>query len=339
MSSPAIAYRVEDRSLLLPAYRKYFVDPILPYLPRSLHPNTITHAGHLANLIGTAILVALWPQRGLAFAFAALTLQFYLWCDNGDGAHARRTNQCSAYGELLDHGLDQFNTVYIGYLTAMGLGVSPVWWVVLALIIPGAACITYWEQSTTGVFRLGLLNQVESLLLLSTVLLVDAIYGPQIFERIAFHGVTLRLAFLLWSSSTILFGMARSIARVLAHGGVRVVMPIAPLLFFGGSIFAAALVGAVTTVEAVTLATCLNVAFGMRMLAQRLKQREPQAPRVTMYAGAALAVLTAWKTTGHELSDQTGVALALLACVVFGLETARSARASAQHLATIEPAR
>ena len=135
-----------------------------------MNPNSITHAGHLLNLAGTALLIGLWPERGWAFVAAALMLHVYMWCDNADGAHARRTNQCSAFGEFLDHGLDQLNTVYIGYLTAMALGAPPIWWVVIALIIPGAGAVTYWEQSRTGVFRLGLLNQVESLSVLSFAL-------------------------------------------------------------------------------------------------------------------------------------------------------------------------
>src|SRR5262245_35111115 len=129
MASGAPAYKVEDRSLLLPYYRRFFVDPILPHLPPALHPNTITHAGHALNLIGALLLLVVWPARGWPFARATLLLQAYLWCDNADGAHARRTGQCSAFGEFLDHGLDQFNTVYIGYLTAMALGASPFWWV------------------------------------------------------------------------------------------------------------------------------------------------------------------------------------------------------------------
>src|SRR5262249_4649696 len=147
-----------------------------------LNPNTITHTGHLLNLTGTIFLLAMWPKRGWPFVVAMLTLQLYTWCDNADGAHARRTNQCSALGELLDHGLDSLNTVYMAYLTAMALGVPPAWWVALALIIPGAGAVTYWEQAQTGVFRLGLLNQLESVTVLSTALVVSAIFGSSIWE-------------------------------------------------------------------------------------------------------------------------------------------------------------
>ena len=124
-------YKVDDRSILLPFYRRFLVDPLLPLLPARLNPNTITHVGHLINLVGTVLLIALWPKRGLALRRSRRCCsRSTCWCDNADGAHARRTNQCSALGEFLDHGLDQLNTVYIGYLTRWRSARSPIWWVV-----------------------------------------------------------------------------------------------------------------------------------------------------------------------------------------------------------------
>src|SRR5260221_5390951 len=101
----SLVYEVEDRSILLPLYRSLFVTPLLPVLPPRLSPNAITHAGHLCNLAGTLVLLALWPERGWPYLAAALGLHLYNWCDNADGAHARRTGQTSATGEFLDHGL------------------------------------------------------------------------------------------------------------------------------------------------------------------------------------------------------------------------------------------
>src|SRR4051794_25412101 len=134
MSSGALVYRVEDRSILLPYYQRFLVKPLLPFLPASLNPNTITHAGHLLNLAASVLLIAMWPKRGWPLIVAAVLLHLYVWCDNADGMHARRTNQCSPLGEFLDHGLDQLNTVYIGFLSAFAVGVTPIWWVTITLI-------------------------------------------------------------------------------------------------------------------------------------------------------------------------------------------------------------
>lgn len=332
MAPGAPAYKVDDRSLLLPFYRRFLVDPLLPFLPASLHPNTITHAGHLLNLMGTATLILLWPRGGWPFAFAALLLQLYLWCDNADGAHARRTKQCSALGEFLDHGLDQLNTAYIALLTAMALGAPPLWWVIIALIIPGAAVVTYWEQAQTGVFRLGLLNQVESVFVLTCTLLASAAFGTQLFEKITLFGVTLRLAMLLWVASTILFGMMRGVGRVATKDGFRAVLPVVGPIAFGVAISAAAALGAVSTVAAVTIAIACNVYLGMRMLSARLLGRLPRVEPPIVAGVALLGGLCVWRLLGQTVSPVVGQALATLSCAVFGAQAILDARESVLDL-------
>jgi phosphatidylglycerophosphate synthase len=336
MASGTLAYRVDDRSLLLPYYRRFVVDPLLPFIPARVSPNAITHAGHLLNFAGTALLVGLWPDRGWPFLLAMVLLQLYLWCDNADGAHARRTGQCSPFGEFLDHGLDQLNTVYIGYLTAMALGVPALWWVVLALVIPGAGAVTYWEQSQTGIFRLGLLNQVESLTVLSVLLTLSAVLGRYQWTRWSPLGVvTMQTAILLWSTSTILFGMARSMVRVAVARGPSAVLPMVGLLAFGGAVVLAAQAGAVSTIAGVTLATAANVYFGMRMLANRLHGETPRLGGVLVAGTAVLLGLAASSRAGLAPSPLLGPGLAVLGCGVLGLHAIGDTRRSIHHLTAV----
>jgi phosphatidylglycerophosphate synthase len=332
MTTGELVYKVEDRSILLPFYRRYLVDPWLPYLPAKLNPNTITHAGHLLNLAGTVILIAAWPKSGWPFVLATVMLQLYTWCDNADGAHARRTNQCSALGEFLDHGLDALNTVYIAYLAAMALGVPPLWWVVLALLIPGAGAVTYWEQTQTGVFRLGMLNQLESVAVLSAALMGSALFGKSIWGDVAIFGVTLQRAILLWVLSTILFGMVRSMHRVATRDGLGAVLPVLAVVLFGAAISGAAGMEAISTVTAVTLATCANVYYATRMLSFRLYKRLPRVEIVVVAFTAALVGLMAYKSLGYPQSPLVGPALAMLACAIFGAQAIQDARASIQQL-------
>jgi len=334
MASGTLVYKVDDRSILLPAYRRFLVDPFLRFIPSRVNPNSITHTGHLLNLVGTVLLVALWPKHGWPFVLAAVLLQAYMWCDNADGAHARRTNQCSAFGEFLDHGLDQLNTVYIGYLTAMALGAPPIWWVVIALIIPGAGAVTYWEQSQTGVFRLGLLNQVESLTVLSICLTMSAVFGNDGWTEWSLFGiVTLQKAMLLWSSSTILFGMARSMIRVAGARGATAVLPAAGHVAFGGAIVLAAHFDVISTITAVTLATGVNVYFGMRMLRNRLEGEPPRLARTLVVGTAILLALVAWSRYGAGPSPLVGLGLAVLASGVFAVNAIGDTRRSIVHLA------
>lgn len=336
MASGTLVYKVDDRSILLPYYRRWLVDPFLRFIPARVNPNTITHVGHLLNLLGTAVLIGLWPERGWPFIVAMVLLQIYMWCDNADGAHARRTNQCSAFGEFLDHGLDQLNTVYIGYLTAMSLGVPPVWWVVLALIIPGAGAVTYWEQSQTGIFRLGLLNQVESLTVLSIALTMSAIYGNHGWTEWSIFGViTVQKAMLLWSTSTILFGKVRAMMRVAAVRGPAAVLPIVGLLAVGGAIVLSSALGALSTVAAVTLATGVNVYVGMRMLANRLHGETPRFGPLPIMLAAILFALTASSRFGMGVGPSAGLGLAVIGAGLFGLFAIGDTRRSIVHLGTL----
>lgn len=334
MASGKLVYTVDDRSILLPYYRRWLVDPFLPLIPARVSPNSITHAGHLINLAGTVLLIALWPDRGWPLIAAMVLLQVYMWCDNADGAHARRTNQCSPFGEFLDHGLDQLNTVYIGYLTCMALGVSPIWWVIISLIIPGAGAITYWEQSQTGVFRLGLLNQVESLTVLSIALTVSAIFGRSFWSTTHIFGVSLQHAMLAWTTSTILFGMARAMYRVGKAKGIGAVLPIFALVAFGGAIVLGAWFDAVNTIAAVTLCTGLNVYSGMRMLAGRLHGEEPRMGLAPVAGTAVLAVLVGLRAAGMTVSPLVGPAFAFVACAIFAVLAIGDTRRSIVRLET-----
>jgi phosphatidylglycerophosphate synthase len=333
MAAGSPEYKVVDRSILLPFYRRFLVDPVLPLLPARLNPNTITHVGHLINLGGTVLLLALWPKRGWPFITAMVLLQIYMWCDNADGAHARRTNQCSALGEFLDHGLDALNTVYIAYLTAMALGLPPMGWVTIALVIPGAGAVTYWEQTQTGVFRLGLLNQVESVTVLSFALTMAAIFGNDVFEKVSLFGISAQRGFFLWCVATILFGMVRGMQRVAARDGVASVLPVAVFIAFGAAIAGAAAAGAISTIAAVTLATCANVHYGTRMLTLRLHHQLPKVEPALLAFTALLCSFIGWKIAGFAMNPAGGPLLATAACIVFGAQAIQNTRASLQQIA------
>lgn len=321
-----LVYKVEDRSILLPYYRRFVVEPLLPFLPAKLSPNAITHLGHALNLLGMLTLLLLRPARGWPFLLAAFTLHFYNWCDNADGAHARRTKQCSPYGEFLDHGLDQFNSVYMAILTALALDLSPIAWVAMVLLIPGGPVVTFWEQSNTGVMRVGLLNQVESVVVLGAVLAISGIFGTSIWGHTLAFGLTLRDALVIWPAATILFGMARNIVRVTAQCGVRSTGPILVYLLFSAAIFGAIVVGALTTVFAVALAAALNVHFGMRMLARRLKKEPPHVEPLVLGGAVFTAALVALKLGGYPLAPDVTPILVGLACLMLGSQVILDAR-------------
>lgn len=319
--TPGLAYKVEDRSLLLPAYRALLVSPLLRFIPARVHPNSITHAGHFLNLLGVATLVMMWPRPGWPYIVAAIGVQLYNFCDNADGAHARRTGQCSAMGEFLDHGLDMLNVTYIGYMGALAIGATGLWAMALTLVIPMAACATYWEQAETGVFHLGRLNQIEALTCLSSVLLVTGVFGIEVWDKFALPGlpaVTARVVVMLFVSGVSLFGILHGVWRVKNVRGWSKVTPIVPLAVFNVTAAAVTAVGAGSVVAAVIVGTAGNVFFGLRMLSLRL---HGERPRTEYWLGTftlALAALIAWRLHGRPVGFMSDAWFAAMSGVVFG---------------------
>lgn len=309
-----LVYTVRDRSLLLPFYKRLFVDPALPFIPARVDPNVITHAGHAINLAGLLVLVL---GRGSAWSFvvAALSVQLYNFCDNADGAHARRVNRCSALGELLDHGLDMLNTTYIGFIAAIAIGAPAPWFTAIALLIPMACAATYWEQAETGVFNLGVLNQVESLTLLTTVLLVDATLGPSFFAGWP------RLVVMSFVCGATALGIVRNVWRARSRF-VRVV----PLLLLNVAAFVAATTGALSPAIAILAATTGNVFFGVRCLALRAAGVKPTREPGVLFVGGGLMVFIVAAAMRHRASDELAMSAAVLAAFFFGVLALLNAR-------------
>ena len=330
MADAGLVYTVQDRSVLLPYYKKLLVEPIIRFIPRSVDPNAITHVGHLINLLGVVLLLTVGvngdgPRRA-AFFGAVVCLQLYNWCDNADGAHARRTGRCSAMGELLDHGLDMLNTTYIGYAAAISIGAPPVWWVGIALVVPAACATTYWEQAETGLFSLGLLNQIESVMLLSSVLLISAIAGFDVWDYLHVGPVTARLTVMGFVCATAVVGILHNAWRVSRRKGLGVLLRIAPLFLFNVGVLAAAYVHAMAPVAAVIVGTAGNVFFGLRSLANRTAGEAPTVEKGIVGGGLLVVGLVAWHLAGNEARYSIDVAASVVATVFFGAFAVANAR-------------
>lgn len=332
--STAPAYKVEDRSILLPYYKRFFVEPTLPLIPARVHPNTITHAGHLLCLGAVMLLVAAHPSRGWLFLAAMLMLQAYNWCDNADGAHARRTKQSSVLGEFLDHGLDILNTTYIALMTVYALASSPEYAVALVILIPAAASITCWEQAETGVYRMGLLNQIESIFVLSFTMVVDAIYGTGIWHQVRFGPVTAWHFFHLWPIVTIAFGYGRAMWRV--HQAGRPVSPALAFLCALGAVAVAGMSHFTSALVAIAFAIGVNLYFGARMLAQRFRNERPRVEPLFVVGALLLGGFCVARRLGFTISNEAGTALTVLGCAVYGASSLREARDGIASLSRLE---
>jgi phosphatidylglycerophosphate synthase len=297
MTTPALKYSVRDRSILLPHYKRLLVEPLLPFIPASVNPNAITHGGHFLNLgallllIFTTNLNKRWP-----FIAVAILVHVYLWCDNADGGHARRTNQCSAKGEFLDHGLDLLNATYVACMTVVTLGAPPFWSVAAAVVVPAAAAVTYWEQAETGVFQLGLFNQIEAIFALSVALVARAVFGAETIANVRIAGISLPVVVLAFVSVTTLVAILRSTMRVAQNRG-RLGPAIAPYAF-GAAVTVAAATGALGTLAAIVAGAVVFIFIGIRQLTSRVRGERPLVERGVLVAAAVLGALAGYRVLG-----------------------------------------
>ncbi len=341
MADEGLVYTVKDRSFLLPIYKNFFVTPLLPFIPERVHPNAITHVGHVINLLGVVLLFIFFhdssPSKVRAgFVAAAFCLHVYNWCDNADGAHARRTNRASATGEWLDHGLDIMNTTYIAYVSAIAIGAPQAWWIAIALVVPAGCAATYWEQAETGVLHLGTLGQIESLCFLSAVLLVSAWAGVDVWERVRVGPFSARLAIMSFVCAGGIVTIIQNVARVLQARGVKRILRIAPLVFIQSSTLVAALLDVISPLCAVVIGTFANIFFGVRSLAVRTASVPPTIELRLVVFCAALVCLIAWRLAGGDVGPVVDVTASLAALFVFGTSAARNARDTHRAVARLD---
>jgi phosphatidylglycerophosphate synthase len=131
---PAVADR--DAMAVAPGSRieqriiDWLCEPLLQRIPARVHPNTISVITHVIAWMTAALAVGsvhLPPlQRSFALVFAGVGMLLSMIGDSLDGMHARRTNQCSKLGEMMDHWLDAI----IVPLTTIGITLAlqmPMW--------------------------------------------------------------------------------------------------------------------------------------------------------------------------------------------------------------------
>ncbi len=302
MTTPALKYSVQDRSVLLPLYKRYLVEPTLPLIPASVNPNAITHGGHFLNL-GALLLLVVTANMNKPWTFIAVALlvHVYLWCDNADGGHARRTNQCSAKGEFLDHGLDLLNATYVGCMAVVTLGAPPFWSVAAAVMIPAAAAVTYWEQAETGVFQLGMFNQIEAICSLSITLVARSIFGDAV-TKLEVFGLSVPVIILAVVTSTSLLAILGSTMRVAKKRG-RLGPAIAPYAF-GFAVFAAAATRTLGTLALIIAGAVVFIFIGIRQLTLRVQGERPLVERGVLVTAALLGGLVAYRFLGGTLNAE-----------------------------------
>jgi phosphatidylglycerophosphate synthase len=109
-AAPERNFFAQGGSKFEPLLIKMLCEPLLPYIPARVHPNTISLMTHAVVWI-TALLALASPHlerlpRALALLGAGVGMFISMLGDCIDGLHARRTHQTTKLGEMMDHWLD-----------------------------------------------------------------------------------------------------------------------------------------------------------------------------------------------------------------------------------------
>lgn len=174
---PAGGYKVRDEELMLDFYKKLLWNRIIPRIPDSVTPNSLTIVGQFCAVLSA---VATWlavSGTPIFYLVSGLLLMAYLTFDNIDGAHARRTKQTSVLGEFLDHGLDGLASTSILIVTGLVLTMGESWLVLLCLLGAFGFVALFWEQFRTGLLVIPRFSSTEGVTVLFVYQLVRFFAG------------------------------------------------------------------------------------------------------------------------------------------------------------------
>lgn len=185
-AGPAYRYQSDQDSLLLPFYRRHVWDPLLPFIPRSVSPNTLTVLGTSCAAAACALALTATEGRSWPLAASAVLVLLYITLDNLDGLHARRTGQSSRLGEFLDHWLDTLNSSFLAVAVCRSVLMPD--WLTMAMI----ACANlsffavHWAHRRSGIMRLGKIADIEGGTLVALILLAMAVAGTRMWSWLTF---------------------------------------------------------------------------------------------------------------------------------------------------------
>ena len=152
---------------------EYFTQPVVRLLARTpINPNTITWLGFLITVGATALIVT---RHLLAAGFVVLAAGFF---DILDGALARRTNQTTQFGAVLDSTLDRLAeaAVLLGILVLYAREQSVTGVLVVGVAWLGSLLVSYIRARAEALnleCEVGLFTRAERVVILALGLLLS----------------------------------------------------------------------------------------------------------------------------------------------------------------------
>lgn len=181
-------YVSPNLSLFEKLFLNQFWEMVVKIYPRWLAPNLITFIGFVSAFLAVVTLVIFSPQfKGESprwwFLFAAICQFIYQTLDGSDGKQARRTKSGSPLGELFDHGVDALVTSFIALfgIEVCSFGLNSPFVCLSFLGIHLAFFFSIFTALHTTKQRFGLIDCQEIQVLVEILLVITAIYGPEMW--------------------------------------------------------------------------------------------------------------------------------------------------------------
>ena len=191
-------YSGKDNSILSALFFNKMWNIAVNYLPMNLAPNMITLIGFSLSLGCYLLLMLFTPLMDKAapswvYLYMGIAAFSYIHLDALDGKQARRTGSSSPLGQLVDHGCDCINLIFMIFMfwSVFGLEINNILAFYAVLCLAVFISIT-WEETYTGILYLGQINgPVEGTTILSIASIISAIFGRGIWDTLVF-GIPLK---------------------------------------------------------------------------------------------------------------------------------------------------
>eukprot|EP00477_Mikrocytos_mackini_P000889 GAHX01000954.1.p1 GENE.GAHX01000954.1~~GAHX01000954.1.p1 ORF type:complete len:375 (-),score=41.80 GAHX01000954.1:99-1223(-) len=179
-------YTSDVYSIVDECYLKYITRFVLTLTPRSISPNAITVSNFIASSFLSLLYiifhlqmfiihsVPLYIVNNIMKAALIIYCQIYLILDSLDGLQARRINCSTITGEILDHALDAFSSLWFSMISYLSFeSTFPALSVPLLILLKLEFLRVHIEAYYCNVFRENIMGSTEGLTIYSVNLLLS----------------------------------------------------------------------------------------------------------------------------------------------------------------------
>jgi phosphatidylglycerophosphate synthase len=167
-----------NESILLPFYEKFIYRHVIKIIPLWLPANLITCLSTILMIMGYVLAAMYGRSEKSLFIILPVFIFLYIFLDDLDGIHARRTNATSPLGEYLDHAFDIINLGMVFGILLQMLDVSSLWlnlFYIMSLYV--IINTTFYKQYVTGILSLERFGIPETLTLIAVIIILSGFDG------------------------------------------------------------------------------------------------------------------------------------------------------------------